>query len=275
MDNLLDFVNDMASEDMSQDESKQEPVKSSGGEHPEEDGEKQEDVRAQEEQESSEKETKEYSSEELSRLLRTDPASIDISRVPESIRPVVEAEVERVMGQTAQEELRAFETELEQAKEVLAVQVAQVLEQKYGYFNAQDPQQLAEYNAMLADGYQRLKNAHTAKKAIVTLQNRDGKEMFDSVIERLKANVARSPLLQEAWDEANIAVLLPEYERIKAELMREKFQKSKQASSKSNPPHVLEPGSGKQEMQPSIKPDDLGGMDVDEQAEALVKLGIV
>lgn len=226
-------------------------------------------------------EPKFYSSEELEKLLSEEPNKIDLEKVPETIRPVVSASIKQVeQVKQKEQQNKHYELVLQEAnklKESAKLLAAQEVERHFGNFDINNPEHVTAYNRLVMQVEKQADNMVKAAAIVTRLRAEDG-EVFDKAIEVVKNEAMNDPLLRQAWDEADIATLLPIYERAKAKLVKETVKNQterKTGSQEKTPPNVITPGTGKSDNLESYSPEDLVGLDIDAQAQMLVKMGLL
>ncbi len=279
MEEFLNLIDEMAAEDINK-KSVQKNQKQNQKQEQEDIEAKTEEPGKKETNEQREKQ-KEYTSEELEQLLVSQPDKIDINRVSEQVRPLVSAQI-KAMEQSKQK--TEEETGLRQIQEYAAAIktnapniAAQEVAQRFGTFDPYNPEHVTAYNQLVMQAERQADNLVKTYTLVSRLKREDG-EIFDKALNLIEQEARRDPIIGKAWDEADISVLMPLYERYKAKLSKENVQKiakKKQENKGKQPPQVIEPSVGQHGNNSSYSPSDLAGLDVDSQAEIIAQMGLL
>lgn len=274
MDEFLNLAEGLVAEDLGEKiEEKQQVDKQDGSEVQSDQQVEGQGGQSAEQKQATEK--KEYTNEELEQLLADDEKinKIDLERVPENIRSVVSATIKRVSGQEQVAQGEQIRQYAEQIKEAARVEAIQHIRQQYGDFDPMNPEHVALVNQAVMHGEKLADNIVRAYGLISRLKQEDG-EVFDKTIQAIQQEAARDPVIARAWDEADIAVLYPLYERLKTRFVKEAVQ-TEVENRQNKAPQVIEPSTGSHATGDMPSPGDLAGLGVDDQASLLVKMGLV
>ncbi|RLE46026.1 hypothetical protein DRJ22_03015 [Candidatus Woesearchaeota archaeon] len=251
--------------------------------------EKTEEIKAE-----PQKEVQYYTPDELARL---EFSRIDPSRIPPDLRPYYEA-ILKAEAQRKQEELKLQQQKQfqifdeKQLYDAIQEEARKRVELKLGEkFDELNPKHLTALAIEAAKITQEVERKRTVQQKINELRAQE--PYFDQINEYIKQKLDDLPAREykkiiTAIQNDDLDIFLPFWERMRKEFYQEKLGKTLQANEPAKtaeqaqpkqpapePPKVEGAGKGEIETPPTIKPQDFAKMSSEEQAEALIKLGLI
>ena len=232
------------------------------------------------------KEVQYYTPEELANL---EFSQIDPARVPPELKPYYEA-ILKAEAQKRQAQIQP--QQLPDEKELydfVQSEARKRVEQKLGeQFDELNPKHLTALAIEAAKLTQEIEKKMVVQRKINELRAQE--PYFDQINEYIKQKLDDLPAreykkIMAAIQNDDLDVFLPFWEKMRKEFYQEKLGKAnatekiqaqpKQSQSEPEPPKVEGAGKGEVETPPTVKPQDFAKMSPEEQAEALIKLGII
>ena len=223
-----------------------------------------------------------YSPEELARL---ELDQIDPSRLPPEVRPYYEAILKEANLEKVQQEQPDEKALYDQIQQVARQRVEQLFGEQFDELN---PKHLAALAVEATKVAQQLERQMTAKQKIAELAKSE--PYFAQIDQYAQEKLMELPYkeaikIQQAMQNGDIDTLLNYWEQCRREFYEKKLgvkqeepqQKpaSKPTQPTQQPPKVETAGKGEAETPVQINPRDFAGLSEDEQAQMLIKLGLV
>ncbi|RKX63935.1 MAG: hypothetical protein DRP34_00580 [Thermodesulfobacteriota bacterium] len=236
------------------------------------------------------KEVQYYTPEELARL---ELNQIDPARVPPELKPYYEAilKAEAQKGQEQSQEQAQVPDE-KQLYDLIQAEARRRVEMKLGEtFDELNPKHLTALAVEAAKVSQEIERKMMVQQKINELKAQE--PYFDQINEYIKQKLEDLPAKEylkiiSAIQNDDLNTFLPFWERMRKEFYQEKLGKTLQSNELTKtteqaqanqpapePPKVEGAGKGEVETPPKINPQDFAKMKTEEQAEALIKLGII
>ena len=246
--------------------------------------------KTEETKEEPQKEVQYYTPEELARL---ELNQIDPARVPPELKPYYEAilKAEAQKGQE-QPQKQAQVPDEKQLYDLIQAEARRRVEMKLGEtFDELNPKHLTALAVEAAKVSQEIERKMMIQQKINELKSQE--PYFDQINEYIKQKLEDLPAkeylkIMSAIQNDDLNTFLPFWEKMRKEFYQEKLGKTLQSNepvktteqaqakqSAPEPPKVEGAGKGEVETPPKINPQDFAKMKTEEQAEALIKLGIV
>jgi len=231
-----------------------------------------------------------YTPEELAQL---ELNRIDPARVPPELRPYYEA-ILRAEAQKKQEQSQeqAQIPDEKQLYDYIQTEARKRVEQKLGEpFDELNPKHLTALAVEAAKVSQGLERKIAVQQKINELRAQE--PYFDQINEYIKQKLDDLPAreyrkIMSAIQNDDLNTFLPFWEKMRKEFYQKKLGKTLQSNEPvktteqaqpnqpaPEPPKVEGAGKGEIETPPKINPRDFAKMKTEEQAEALIKLGII
>jgi len=239
----------------------------------------------------SEQETNYYAPEELAQL---ELHEVDFNRLSPELRPYYEALLKQTVAKTTQAQPQEQSAQPQDPLDAIKEEAKKRVIQRFGEFDELNP----EHITALAFEASRLSNEYQKQEALQQKfqELKTSEPYFDHIDRYAQEKLMELPAkeylkLARALQEKDASVVLPFWEKCRREFYEQKLGKSlgttntqtqqKQVQTQAptaqgkKPPTLEGAGLGQVDTQSQIKPRDFARMSEDEQAAALIKMGLV